>query len=184
MGQRKKNSERLIKEIKKNMKSSKKDHEKDYENEYDNEYESDYENDYHHGHEHDHDHEGEENENNNGHVHEVLGSTMIAEREEDPHNHRFAAVSGEAMPFKRSHIHKICTNTDFYEDHHHEIDGKSGIAIEVGEGKHVHFASGETTFVDGHRHEFRVASLIEDPIGEGEDEEDHHKKGKKKEYEY
>ena len=27
------------------------------------------------------------------HVHEILGSTLIAERCEDPHNHRFATVS-------------------------------------------------------------------------------------------
>ena len=32
------------------------------------------------------------------HVHEILGSTLIAERCDDPHNHRFATVSGEAIP--------------------------------------------------------------------------------------
>jgi hypothetical protein len=29
-------------------------------------------------------------------VHEVQGSVKKAEREEDPHNHRFATVTGEA----------------------------------------------------------------------------------------
>ncbi|MDR7814758.1 YmaF family protein [Lacrimispora sp.] len=33
-------------------------------------------------------------------MHEVQGSVQIPEREEDPHNHRFATVSGEAI-FRR-----------------------------------------------------------------------------------
>ena len=39
------------------------------------------------------------------HVHEVIGSTFIAERCNDPHNHRIAAVSGKAIPFMDSHVH-------------------------------------------------------------------------------
>lgn len=100
------------------------------------------------------------------HVHEVLGSVEIAERC-DPHNHRFATVSGEAIPVGGGdHIHQVTFRTDFYEDHFHEFSGMSGGAIEVGDGRHVHFAQAQTTVSDGHRHDFRVAALINDPIGE------------------
>jgi len=101
------------------------------------------------------------------HVHEFLGSTKIAEREEDPHNHRFAGVTGEAIPISGgSHIHKLETNTDFYENHFHIVRDKTGPAIPVGDGRHVHFVEGETTVNDGHRHEFIFATLIENPIGD------------------
>ncbi len=98
------------------------------------------------------------------HVHEFLGSTQIAEEEEDPHNHRFAGVSGEAILAKESHIHKIWTRTDFFEEHFHEIEDSTGPAIEVGNGKHIHFVKGETTFNDGHDHDFQFATLIENPL--------------------
>ena len=100
------------------------------------------------------------------HVHEVLGSTQIAESCNDPHNHRFAAVSDEAIPTKNGHVHKVKVRTDFYEGHYHEICGISSPPIPVGDGKHVHFLSGFTTSEDGHKHEFRAASLIENPIGD------------------
>jgi hypothetical protein len=100
------------------------------------------------------------------HVHEFLGSTKLAELKEDPHNHRFAGVSGEVIPVGNSHVHNIFTRTDFYEDHFHEICVRSGPAICVGDGKHVHFVCGVTTRVDDHVHEFVFATLIEDPIGE------------------
>lgn len=102
------------------------------------------------------------------HVHELLGSVKIAEEDcEDPHNHRFAAVSGEAIPIgNRQHIHEIKTRTDFYEDHFHEICVQSGPAIAVGDGRHVHFVCGTTTEVDDHEHDFVFATLIDDPIGD------------------
>jgi hypothetical protein len=100
------------------------------------------------------------------HVHEVQGSVEIAERNVDPHNHRFATVTGEARPVNNlNHVHDIAFRTDFYEDHFHEFFGTTGLAIRVGD-RHVHFLKSVTTLVDGHRHEFRVATLIEDPIGE------------------
>lgn len=100
------------------------------------------------------------------HVHEFLGSTRIAEATTDPHNHRFAGISGEAIPIHSSHVHEIETRTDFYEDHFHQICVRSGLAIDVGDGKHVHFVSGTTTVVDNHQHEFVFATLIENPIGD------------------
>ena len=101
------------------------------------------------------------------HVHEIQGSVMIAE-EEDPHNHRFATVSGEAIrtgPNPRNHIHKVFFRSDFYEEHFHEFCGRTLEGIPVGD-RHVHFLESETTRDDGHRHQFRLATLIEDPIGE------------------
>ncbi|KEI98886.1 hypothetical protein N496_04630 [Clostridium botulinum A2B3 87] len=93
------------------------------------------------------------------HVHEFLGSTRLAEIQTDPHDHRFAGVSGEAIRRGNSHIHNINTNTDF-SDHFHIINVTTSPAIPVGNGRHVHFASGVTTFNDGHRHEFIFATLI------------------------
>jgi hypothetical protein len=106
---------------------------------------------------------------NNGqkHVHEVQGSVLIAEPQEDPHNHRFATVTGEAIPCGTAdHYHDITFKTDFYENHYHEFCGRTSGAIPVGGNRHVHFLESVTTVNDGHRHEFRVATLIEDPIGE------------------
>lgn len=101
------------------------------------------------------------------HVHEFLGSTKIArERSGEFHNHRFAGVSGEAIPSHGSHIHRICTKTDFF-DHLHEIEDFTGPAIDIGNGKHIHFDRGETTFNDGHDHDFQFATLIESPLLSG-----------------
>lgn len=100
------------------------------------------------------------------HVHEFLGSVRIAEIEEDPHNHRFAGVTGEAIYNGKQHYHKVCTKTDFYEEHFHEIADRTGPAIDVGEGRHVHFVEGCTTVNDGHKHEFIFATLIDNPIGD------------------
>lgn len=97
------------------------------------------------------------------HVHEIIGSTQIAERCDDAHNHRFATVSGEAIPFQGSHVHEISFRTDSNDGHVHEFTGTSSIAIPVGDGRHVHFANACTTQSDGHAHAFRVASLINDP---------------------
>lgn len=108
------------------------------------------------------------------HVHEFLGSTMLAELKEDPHNHRFAGVSGPEIKVKCGHVHVIKTRTDFYEDHFHEIIATSGIQKDVGDGRHVHFVETMTTepitteAEDHHRHNLIFATLIEDPISEEE----------------
>lgn len=98
------------------------------------------------------------------HVHEILGSTQLANCCKDAHNHRFATVSDIAMKSGNSHVHKIKFRTDSYDGHWHEFEGTSGPAIPVGDGRHVHFAKAFTTERDGHKHEFRVAALIENPI--------------------
>lgn len=99
------------------------------------------------------------------HVHEVQGSVQIAEPEEDPHNHRFATVSGQVIRAGKDHFHIVKFRTDFYEDHFHEFCGKTSGAIPVGD-RHVHFLESVTTVNDCHQHEFRLGTFINDPIGE------------------
>lgn len=101
------------------------------------------------------------------HDHEVLGSVQIAEAQTDPHNHRFASVTGKVIPISfNDHVHDLAFRTDFYEDHYHEFCGRTGGAIYVGDGRHVHFLESVTFVSEGHAHEFRVATLINDPIGD------------------
>ena len=96
-----------------------------------------------------------------GHVHEFEGSTRLAEEQNERHNHRFAGVTGEAIPTgSGKHKHEFCGNTDFFEDHHHMIKGCTGPDINVGGGKHVHFVDSCTTVVDNHKHHFQFATLI------------------------
>ena len=97
------------------------------------------------------------------HVHEFLGSTKLAEEEEERHNHRFAGVTTEEIPVHCSHVHGFSVNSDFF-DHHHEVTGLTELAVEVGDHKHVHFAEGTTTENDDHVHEFQFATLIESPL--------------------
>jgi hypothetical protein len=108
----------------------------------------------------------EKSGNSQTHVHEYQGSTKIAEEEEDPHNHRFAGVTSEVIPKGNSHVHQLLGNSDFYENHHHEVGDTTGLAIPVGNGRHVHFVCGTTTLDDGHVHEFNFATLIDNPIGD------------------
>ena len=98
------------------------------------------------------------------HVHEITGSTAVFHEGCECHNHRFVAVSGEAMRYGDSHVHEVKFRTDFADGHYHEFCGTSSPAIDVGNGKHVHFASAYTQEEDGHRHRFQVASLIESPL--------------------
>lgn len=100
------------------------------------------------------------------HVHEVQGSVKIAEAGNDPHNHRFATVTGEAIPEgAKDHVHEVTFRTDFYEDHFHTFSGKTGGAIPVGD-RHVHFLASITRVADGHRHEFRLSTFMDDLIGD------------------
>lgn len=102
------------------------------------------------------------------HVHEFLGSTVVAERCEECHNHRFATVSDEAIWTGDNHVHRIKFRTDSIDGHFHEFCGTSSPAIFVGDGRHVHFVKACTESSDGHTHQFRAASLIEDPAEEDE----------------
>lgn len=106
----------------------------------------------------------ESNRRRQKHNHEFQGSTKLAEEGDERHNHRFAGVSGEAIPTSNgNHKHKIRTTTDF-AGHFHEIETFTGPAVDVGNGKHVHFAQDNTSFDDGHCHRFQFATLIENPL--------------------
>lgn len=113
-------------------------------------------------------------ENYDGHVHEFLGSTMLAappNNKQLVHNHRFAGVSGPAIPYKDSHVHVIKTRTDFFINHFHKIKEISGVAIPVYDQNkqkigHVHGFSGTTSVDFVHDHEFKGVTLIEDPLSE------------------
>lgn len=101
------------------------------------------------------------------HTHEILGSTLIASRCRDCHNHRFATVSDKEMRSGNSHVHKIKFKTDSYEGHFHEFEGITGPAINIpGTDRHIHFLKAWTKEEDGHKHEFRFATLIDNPIGD------------------
>ena len=99
------------------------------------------------------------------HVHEVQGSTRIDGCCDFAHNHRFATVSGEAIPCEGSHVHEVKFTTDSCRGHIHMFSGTTSKAIDVGEGRHVHFLKGCSSDV-GHKHEFIVATLIENPTCE------------------
>ncbi|AZO96686.1 hypothetical protein D7D81_08465 [Halocella sp. SP3-1] len=106
------------------------------------------------------------------HVHEFLGSTMLAsppKREELLHNHRFAGVTGPVKPVKDSHFHIICTNTDFFLNHFHRVELMTGLAIPIFDDNnkfigHVHAIVGTTSCDFFHDHDLQAVTLIEDPL--------------------
>ncbi|HCF49185.1 MAG TPA: hypothetical protein DER60_02815 [Syntrophomonas sp.] len=96
------------------------------------------------------------------HVHEFAGSTTLEGA--ILHNHRFAGVTSEAIPYRKSHVHAILVNTDFFFNHYHEIGIRTGPAIYIDHDKHIHFVEGETTTNFGHDHDFQFTTFIEDPL--------------------
>lgn len=103
---------------------------------------------------------------NGQHVHEIIGSTVFEESCEECHNHRFATMSGEAIPAEGSHFHNVKFHTDTHDNHFHEFCGPTTLAIPTGDGRHIHFIKDCTDEANGHTHEFRVASLINNPTEE------------------
>lgn len=98
------------------------------------------------------------------HVHEITGNVKIQTDNNGSHNHHFSAVSSEAIPIlDEGHKHAFLVNTDFL-DHHHEISGETGPAINVGAGKHVHLALGQTTTSEKHSHSYIFTTLIDSPL--------------------
>lgn len=109
-----------------------------------------------------------DNNNNQRHTHEVIGSVRIVNANGEIHNHRFAGMTGEAISSSNcsgSHYHILNTRTDFFNDHYHLIRVRVGNAIPVGQGRHIHFVYADTECSDGHKHSFIVATLINNPIG-------------------
>jgi hypothetical protein len=96
------------------------------------------------------------------HTHEFAGSVQIAGP--IPHNHRFAGVSSEAIPYGKSHVHAILVNTDFFFNHYHELGVRTGPAIPIKENKHIHYVEGKTTLNFNHVHDFAFTTFIENPL--------------------
>jgi len=98
------------------------------------------------------------------HVHEFSSPTHLAVNGELRHNHRFAGVTGEAVPLSYgSHKHALMANTDYFFNHFHGINAETGPAIDVGNGKHLHFVESTSTINFEHRHDFQFATLIDNP---------------------
>jgi len=110
------------------------------------------------------------------HVHEFLGSTMVATSQCEMglgHNHRFAGVTGQVKPAGNSHVHVMNTNTDFYSGHFHMIEVITGEAVPVYDENnvhigHVHGVTAATSVEDMHSHVFIVATLIQNPTASEE----------------
>lgn len=100
------------------------------------------------------------------HVHEVLGSTKIAGCCNNAHSHRFATVSGEAIPCEGGHVHEVRFRTDSCDGHIHEFCGTTSKEIEVDCSHHVHVIEDRTSKNADHVHKFVVATLIENPTCE------------------
>ncbi len=106
------------------------------------------------------------------HNHEFLGSTMIAAPENQVallHNHRFAGITGPARGPVRTHVHVVCTNTDFFFNHFHRIETITGPPIQVTDKDgevigHTHAINGTTTVSFRHTHDFKANMLIQNPI--------------------
>ena len=104
------------------------------------------------------------------HSHEVQGSTRISGCCDFAHNHRFATVSGEAIPCDGGHVHEVRFTTDSCRGHKHEFYGTTGSAVWLEDGRHVHFLEGCTSSDANHKHEFIASTFIEDPVCEREHE--------------
>ena len=94
------------------------------------------------------------------HVHEIQGSTMISGC--NPHNHRFATISGGAIKTCEGHVHEVKFKTDF-AGHYHRFKGVTSNAIPLPNGKHTHFIKSCTSIEDSHKHEFEFSTMIENP---------------------
>lgn len=100
------------------------------------------------------------------HNHELQGSVRISGCCEFAHSHRFATVTGYAIPCDGGHVHEVKFTTDSCNGHHHEFCGTTGPAVDVDCGRHVHLLKDCTSYEAGHKHEFIAATLIENPTCE------------------
>ncbi len=98
------------------------------------------------------------------HTHEFLGSVEVSGKRE-PHIHKFAGVTGQAIPMgNNNHYHFLKSGTDNFDDHSHELADSTGPAIHVGNDTHVHYLKGRTDSSEGHVHNYRFITQIETPF--------------------
>lgn len=93
------------------------------------------------------------------HVHEVEGFVYPAGR--CPHKHCFETTTGRGIPCGNSHVHEVEFKTDIDECHCHKFCGRTGPAIQAGDGNHIHIIDSVTSCNDGHKHCFKVATSTE-----------------------
>lgn len=110
-----------------------------------------------------------ENYERKGHNHEFQSSVDYEKDDEGmEHSHHIAGVTGPAIKYGQSHVHKVYGFADTSTDHYHEINDTTSTALYINEKKHVHVLRGKTTYDDGHKHDYYFTTLIEDPTGVSE----------------
>ena len=100
------------------------------------------------------------------HNHEFTLSTDYEEDDEcRVHNHRFSGVTGPGIRCGKSHIHKVETFVDTFDDHFHKICDETGPAMYLPSGKHFHIVKGDTSKNDdnNHDHDYYFTTAIENP---------------------
>jgi hypothetical protein len=74
------------------------------------------------------------------------------------HQHGIVGTTGPAIYHADSHFHRICVKTTYDPKggttHWHEVDIKTGPALELRNGEHTHAYCGQTSVELGHCHTF------------------------------
>jgi hypothetical protein len=106
----------------------------------------------------------EQSHKRESHNHEFQSSADYEKDDEGmEHSHHIAGVTGPAIRYGQSHVHRINTLIDTSGDHYHGISDTTGPALYLNGRKHVHLLRGATTYDDGHKHNYYFTTLIEDP---------------------
>lgn len=93
------------------------------------------------------------------HVHEVEGHVCLAGRH--PHTHCLDATTSRGIPCGKSHVHEVEFKTTIDDCHCHKFCGRTGPAIQAGDGDHIHILDSFTSCNDGHKHHFKIATSTE-----------------------
>ena len=99
------------------------------------------------------------------HVHEIEGAVQIGGNRNCPHIHCIETVTSRGIPCcEFNHFHEVEFTTDINECHCHKFCGRTGPAIQAGNGEHIHLLESVTSCNDGHRHCIKIATGTECPI--------------------
>lgn len=60
-----------------------------------------------------------------------------------------------------AHVHDVEFKTTINDCHCHKFCGRTGPAIQAGDGCHIHILDSFTSFNDGHKHHFKLATSTE-----------------------
>lgn len=98
------------------------------------------------------------------HNHEFSAVTAYERDDEGVrHNHSIKGVTGRAIRYGRTHVHKVEEFVTSTRDHFQAICDTTGPAIYFSDGKHIHLIKGKTTREDGHQHDYYFVTQVEDP---------------------